>query len=130
MGYNTKFSGELLFKNPLSSEKLNYINNLFGICIDKGQEKGNWVVIDLEFNEDLTGIRWDGSEKTHMLEESINFIIDKVGRYYSFDFELTGEIKAQGEEIGDGYIIKIENNRAIRLNTAHMCPSCGHEFRE
>lgn len=127
MGYNTEFSGELLFKNPLSETEIDYMESFF--WIELHIENEGKIYVNLEFNEDWTGLRWDGSEKTRLLEESINHIIEKM-RDNFIDFELTGEIKAQGEEIGDLYIIKIENNRAVRVNFTHTCPSCGHEFRE
>jgi hypothetical protein len=114
MGYTTKFEGELLFGNVLTNLQEQELLKFLGEdCRDHPEWKsGDLTHIDLEFNEDKSGIRWNGSEKTYELPEKINLIISKMCEKFP-EFSLIGTLEAQGEEHTDRWNLEMENNKAI-----------------
>lgn len=102
MGYNTKFSGELKFMQPLTMEQF--------IDLDEILEK---LDIDLDFNKQKDALKWNGAEKTYDLEVKVNDLVDAMRLKYP-EFYLCGELLAQGEEVGDVWKLVIENGRAVR----------------
>lgn len=134
MGYSTEFKGEFKFSRELLSSELMEIKKFFG---EDCREHPEWkrvgdyfYYINLKFNDDFSGIRWDGSEKTGDLTDYINLIIDNVDIK---DFLLTGKMLAQGEDIDDRYEIHIENGRAVKKSIVPIgkkttCPHCEEDF--
>lgn len=114
MGYNTDFSGTLYFKNELTIRQFKELEKFMGADCREHPEWGNTDIsyIDLQINNDYTGIEWDGSEKTYELVLKINLIISNMQKQFP-GFELEGELLAQGEDINDRYLITIENNVAV-----------------
>lgn len=136
MGYNTNFSGELKFTNDPTVSQLNELKKYLGEDCRKHPEWNmrEYTYIDLELTEDLTGICWNGSEKTYDLTEKINFIIKQMKEKFP-DFGLEGQMLAQGEDIGDVWKIVIDDGEAVEkdipLNyTIHTCPECGCQFKD
>ena len=77
----------------------------------------NW-----EPNDDGTTLRWNGSEKFYYADDWMEYVIDhflKPDHIAPFDFlqghTLNGEIKAQGEEIDDRWLLIVENNNVSRV---------------
>jgi len=135
MGYSTSFTGELKFAEELRASELASLNKFLGEDCREHPEWGshNLTYIDLELTKDFTGLKWNGAEKTYDLVEKVNLIIENMKEVYS-DFELTGELLAQGEDVGDVWRLVIENNVAYerKIDLSHKrkvtCPHCEEEF--
>jgi hypothetical protein len=138
MGYSTDFTGELKFKEELTASQLAELKKFLGKDRreigfgDDGKvyesDDEYWYHIDLEFNDDFTGVRWDGSEKTYCLEHIVNFLTRQMRLKWP-EFELVGEMEAQGEEYSDKWILKMKDGRAERCNIIikgieTVCPHC------
>ena len=80
MGYNTSFTGELKFINPLSEEQFEYINTILGEdCRDHYEwEASGLFYVQLELSNDNTGLVWDGSEKTYDLEQIVTVVVKEM----------------------------------------------------
>ena len=134
MGYSTKFLGELRFTNELTAKQIALLSTFMGEdcrCHSEWDTK-DMTFIDLEINNDFTGIRWDGSEKTYDLVEKVNFIIKMMQSKFP-SFGLTGEIQAQGEGFDDRWILRIVDGIAVGIETPFIgdkitCPHCEEEF--
>ena len=135
MGYSTDFTGELKFKNELSSKELGYLNKMLGEdCRDHPEwNKPDLSYIDLELLEDFSGLKWNDSEKTYSLTEKVNLIITEMTKIKP-DFELTGMLSAQGEEAEDRWTLVIKDGVAIKekieLNVTEIkCPHCENKIK-
>jgi len=134
MGYNTDFKGELLFTKELDSTEMLEIEKFLDEDCRYHPEwnPGDLIWIDLCFNRDLTGIEWNGGEKTYDLTEKVNLIISNMQQKFP-DFGLTGELLAQGEDMTDRWRLVIENGRAVKkpvkiLGDIIECPHCGEKI--
>lgn len=134
MGYTTKFTGELLFTKELTASQLAMINLFFGEdCRDHPEWECDGTYIDLELNDDFTGIRWDSdTEKNYGMVDHINLIIRMMKEAVP-EFGLTGEMLAQGEDISDRWKLAIQDGQAVRVDlpeTGKMvtCPHCNEDF--
>jgi len=143
MGYTTDFEGILKFKNDLSNLDLAYLNTFLGndrrdlgynddSIYENGKYGSYWYHIDLELAEDFSGIQWNGTEKCYDMEHIINFITDKM-REKNPEFELTGELLAQGEDIEDRWRLVMVDGRATKVDfpkAGHKitCPNCEEQF--
>jgi hypothetical protein len=134
MGYSTSFDGRLDFASDITVKQLSKIKEFLG---EDCREHPEWknidlTYIDLELTDDLLGLKWDGSEKTYDLDKKINLIIEQLQKEFP-DFELQGELMAQGEEVEDRYKIVIENNIAKIVDIPItgqrvVCPHCEEPF--
>ena len=109
MGYNTQFKGVLKFKNELTMDQLRELRKyLDEDCRAHPEWEGceGLTYIDLKLNKSLTGLMWNGAEKTYDLPEKINFVVESVQEKFP-EFGLTGTLFAQGEEAGDVYYIQM-----------------------
>jgi len=135
MGYSTSFTGQLSFTKELKASELAELRKfLEEDCRDHPEWKATHLsYIDLQLTKDFTGIEWNGAEKTYDLVEKINVVIEQMRKRFP-DFELTGTLLAQGEEIGDVWKLVIENNEAVerKIDLSHKkkikCPHCEEEF--
>ncbi|PLC06362.1 hypothetical protein CY658_04835 [Variovorax sp. RO1] len=135
MGYSTKFSGELRFATEPTAPQLAALNVMFGEdCRDHPEWSApDLYSIDLELNEDFTGLRWDGMEKTYDLDKLVNVVIDQMRAKWP-DFALVGSLQAQGEDVEDRWTLAIgEDGRAHHVDTPATgaivtCPHCDHRF--
>jgi len=134
MGYNTNFTGELKFTKELTASQLAKLKTFLGEDCRDHPEWGDTSLtyIDLDFNDDFTGLTWDGSEKTYDLTEKVNLLIEQMRKDVP-DFNLDGILLAQGEEFEDRWLLKMENGKAyerkVKLNgTKTKCPHCGETF--
>lgn len=133
MGYNTDYKGEFKFTRELKGSEIARLKSFFGEdCRDHAEWKGaeDLYYINLEFNDDFSGIKWDGCEKTDDLTNYINLIFDNIDIP---NFGLSGKMLAQGEDIDDRYEIVIKDNRAVHVDTKPSgakveCPHCGEHF--
>lgn len=134
MGYSTEFRGKLEFANEATAKQLAKVKTFLGEDCREHPEWGatNLTYINLQLADDFTGLEWNGSEKTYDLTEKVNLIIDKVREVYP-DFELTGELMAQGEDIEDRWKLRIEDGKAVKVKIQIAgrkceCPYCEEEF--
>jgi len=142
MGYTTNFTGELKFKKELTASQIAHLNNFLGQDRREiGFEDDNdvyevedeyWYHIDLELTKDLSGLRWNGAEKTYDLDNIINFVTKQMRKKYP-DFELVGEMSAQGEEAGDRWNLVMKDGKAHReelktISKECTCPRCGEKI--
>lgn len=117
MGYSTQFDGMLKFNPELTASQLAKVSAFLGEdCRDHpewdrpGKPYSGHTYIDLELTDDFSGLKWDGSEKTYELPEKINMMIDLLNE--DFEFGLEGAMRAQGGDIGDVWLLVMENNEA------------------
>jgi hypothetical protein len=117
MGYSTEFSGELLFTTPMTGPMLAEIQKFLGEDCRDHPEWGqrNLTYIDLELNDDYTGLRWDGAEKTYDLEAKVQLIIDNMCKKFP-EFGLEGSLTAQGDDMDDRWILKVEGNKVSKVD--------------
>jgi len=134
MGYTTKFTGALLFTSDITAKELAKIKSFFGEdCRDHPEWDCDGTYIDLELNDDFTGIRWDdGTEKNSGMVDHINLIIREMQKDNPA-FGLAGGMNCQGEDASDRWQIGIHNNVAVRIEwpvtgKKVACPSCGKHF--
>lgn len=135
MGYSTSFKGELKFTKELTAKQLARLKSFMGEdCRDHpewGEPKLYYV--DLELNDDFTGIRWNGAEKTYGLEMVVSMVIREMRKEWP-DFGLTGAMNAQGESAEDRWTLSIgEDGMATKhkvpiVGQRIQCPSCGYKF--
>lgn len=134
MGYSTDFQGKLSFTRELTASELLRVKEVYG---EDRRQHPEWKIPDdtfcyvaFQLTDDLTGIEWDGGEKTYGAVEQVNFILTRLPEGVS----LTGSFYAQGEEIGDVWYLRIQEGRAVRVDattegTCVACPDCGHQFK-
>jgi len=133
MGYNTDFLGELKFTSELSAKALAKVKSFLGEdCRDHPEWQCSGSYINLEFNDDFTGLKWDGSEKTYEMTNSVNLIIRETKKEFP-DFGLKGQLICQGEDVEDRWLLKIENGIAIEKKIEIKgkkieCPHCNEKF--
>ena len=134
MGYSTEFTGELKFTTELTGKQLAKVKSFLG---GDSREHPEWggadlTYIDLELNDDFTGLKWDGAEKTYDLEKKVNLLIKNVKKDYP-EFGLTGQLLAQGEDVSDRWVLAMDNGKAVHRKTAIKgkkvtCPHCDEDF--
>jgi hypothetical protein len=142
MGYSTQFKGTLKFKDELKASQLAEINKFlsqdrreigFSNDADVYTTKDEyWYHIDLELTDDYSGLKWNGSEKTYGMEFIINFITKQMKKVMP-NFELTGKLTAQGEDIDDRYEVIMEKGIAKKrelkvVGKKIKCPHCEEYF--
>ena len=136
MGYTTHFDGEFRFTTELTASQLATLGVFFG---QDCREHPEWkppkyaTYIDLEYTKDFGGIKHDRSEKSSLDEEMVNMLV-RLMRQTVPEFGLTGELKAQGEDIDDRYFLRMVNGVCGRIPIAASgqkvtCPECEHVFR-
>lgn len=134
MGYSTQFTGVLEFTKELKASELAKVKTFLGEdCREHPEwEKTDLTYIDLELLDNFSGLQWNGAEKTYDLVEKVNLIIEQMQKNFP-DFGLQGELIAQGEDLNDRWILKVENNvateRKIVVSGKKItCPHCGEDF--
>ena len=143
MGYSTDFTGELKFKGELQASQLAFLKGFLGEdrrdigykddSVYEGGLFGNyWYHIDLELLEDFSGLKWNGAEKTCCLQDIVNWITVKVREQWP-DFELEGELVAQGQTFDDRWRLVMLDGIAKKVDFPRVgdritCPHCEEEF--
>ena len=142
MGYSTNFDGELKFKKELTGSQLAHLKTFLGADrreIGFGEDNSPyesddeyWYHIDLGLTDDFSGLKWNGAEKTYDLDCIINFITKQMRKKYK-DFELIGDLTAQGEEFDDRWKLVMKNGVAKRVDVVIKgkkitCPYCEESF--
>ena len=137
MGYNTEFKGVLKFKHDPTVGQIKKLKTYFGEdCRDHPEwvEAKGMTYIDYRVTQDMDGIEWDdNTEKSYEMVEKLNFVINEMRKEYP-NFDLEGELFAQGEDIGDVWYLRMVDGQAMEVpidfdrSKIVCCPDCGHEF--
>lgn len=128
---NIKYEGEILIIN-VTAQKLGKLNKYLGKDarnLGLRPDVIGFHHFDVEFNEDLTGLRWNGSEGTRNMVGILTYLQNEC------DLTLTGKMLCQGPEFGDRYAIIISNGTPVKIDVAlsseaNLCPSCGHQWMQ
>lgn len=135
MGYNTRFTGELKFKNELTASQLSKIKGFIGEdCREHPEWNGNGLYyVKLVFLDDFSGVKWDeNSESTYDLPEIVNMITTNMRLLWP-DFSFEGKLSAQGEDADDRWTLVINDDgmaEEVRMEIEDgiiECPHC-HEM--
>jgi len=146
MGYSTDFKGELKFKIEPNASQLAELKKFLGkdrreigfkednLVYDSDEDDEYWYHINLEFTDDFSGVKWNGAEKTYGLNYIINFLTKQMKKTFK-DFELIGELSAQGEEADDRWVLKMIKGVAIKIELTEIfkecvCPHCGEKIKK
>lgn len=135
MGYTTQFSGNLKFAKEATSSQLAALSKIFG---QDCREHPAWqaqglTYVDLQLTEEFDGICWNGAEKTYEMERLVNVVIRLMREQWP-DFGLIGELKAQGEDFDDRWLLKIGLDgfatkvKAALTGRVVTCPHCECDF--
>jgi hypothetical protein len=140
MGYSTDFEGVLKFNRELTHKEWLELKKLADYdSKDDGTYESYTETPDTipdaylqwEPTEDGDGIQWNGAEKFY---EYIHWLRWLIKHYMKpRDLVLNGEIKWQGEEIGDvGILVCVDNKvttKKLTLEGVVVCPNCNHKFK-
>jgi hypothetical protein len=135
MGYTTTFTGELKFTHEPSVKQIVKLKSMFS---EDCRDHPDWNAphlsyIDLEFNDDYSGIRWNGAEKTYDMDHLVNVVICEMIKEFP-EFGLTGTLHAQGEDAEDRWQLVIGDDGFAKrikvqiVGTKVECPNCEHKF--
>lgn len=142
MGYSTDFSGTIYFEDELTASQIVTMGTILGNDMRDWPELKEHLDpdadeylshIDLCFNDDFTGIEWDGTEKSHGLPDFINMIrnyMESIGKPITFQ---DGEMFAQGEDATDRWRLVVDGNVAKKVvitvtGREVECPHCEETF--
>lgn len=133
MGYSTKFQGVLKFTHEPSIPQIRVLREMEGVdSRNVGVKGAHWYYLDLVVTDELDGLQWNGAEKTGGMDEQVRYVIAEMRKQWP-EFGLTGEMRAQGEEPGDRWVLKVDGDVVKRIETPPKgvkatCPSCAHTF--
>ncbi len=138
MGYTTQFEGVLKFEKPLTIEQLKALNEVLGEDTRDGKlaqfqlPNEKYSYLQYEVTRDMEGLKWDGNEKFYHAENALNLILRYMRNQWP-DFNMIGKLLAQGEEVGDVWELRMDNGKAIKVDTPPSgqkitCPECDHTF--
>jgi hypothetical protein len=138
MGYTTKFTGDLKFTKELTAKQLAHLKALCGEDVRDHAEWGDakkftFYYIDFELNDDFSGIRWNGAEKSYDMVGQVDFVVSQMQAVCP-GFGLRGEMIAQGEEYDDRWRLVMVNPQEASKHTIEVkgvkacCPECNHNF--
>lgn len=135
MGYTTTFTGQLKFKNELTTSALAKLKTFLGEDVgDHAEWDAECSYIDLRITDDFSGIEWDDeTEKNNGMVSHVNLISREMKKEFP-NFELEGNLLAQGEYHKDQWVLMMENGIAVEKKleikgTFVTCPNCDHEFK-
>jgi hypothetical protein len=144
MGYSTTFTGELKFKTEPTAKQLAHLKTFLSkdrreIGFENNadvyeSDDEYWYHIDLELLDDFSGLKWNGAEKTYGLHHIVNFLTRQMRKKWK-DFELTGQLSAQGEEAEDRWVLVMEKGiakkRKLKIDAVEVeCPNCGEKSKK
>jgi len=144
MGYSTNFKGVLKFKDEPTGKQLARLDRVLSkdrrdlndIDVEKymdNDDENYWHHIDLEITKEYDGIQWNGSEKTYELQRIVNWVTRFMREEYP-NFELLGELSAQGEEYDDRWSLVMNKGWASKVDVGLIakefeCPCCNEKIK-
>jgi len=134
MGYNTDFKGVLALRDGTTVEELRRLKSFLGVDCRDDENLCSYGLdyIDLELTDDLSGLRWNGAEKTRGMTEAVGMILNEMRGEFP-EFTLTGTLQAQGEDADDRWDL-IADGDSVRTVKYKMvgervtCPNCEYQF--
>lgn len=114
MGYRTDFTGTLYFTTEFTREQEGYLNSILSQDCRKHPEWNTfdltWVDLEIDYDKlsNPVGIKWDDSEKTYDIVEKVNLILELMRKKWP-DFNLEGEMIAQGQACDDRWVLYMED---------------------
>lgn len=136
MGYTTTFKGQLEFNRELKASEIKKLKEAFEFDPRHGDHTQSspyaFYYIDLELNENMDAIRWNGAEKSYGMTQQVGYVIGEITQL-SPDLKLSGKMLAQGEDIDDRWELIVKDNKVTRkelkvIGKRIECPHCGSEF--
>ena len=114
MGYTTEFSGKLTITPPLSEELTEAINQFgeerHGGSLDPHPGcPGFWC----DWKTDGEKLFWNGAEKSYHMDKWLEWLIRIF--LVPAGHTVNGRLLAQGEEVGDVWILQAKDNMVSRL---------------
>lgn len=146
MGYSTVFTGTLKFTRQISVAEYVKIKDWLednnrdtptGKSLSDRigyarPEKFTDGYVDLKVNKDVSGIEWNGSEKTYGMVDTLNVLLWGLGTQFEPPIGLEGRLLADGESQGDVWAIDIVGPTAVRVELDKppmtKCPHCEEWF--
>lgn len=126
MGYTTKFEGEFTVVSQKTNEPAEFLISNIQNSIDNHYMSDNWRSEKTRGNEPATycqwilkrknntyTIGWDEGEKFYEYKEWLQYILDT--HLIPFGLSLSGNVRYQGEELGDSGILTIKNDKVVRM---------------
>jgi hypothetical protein len=112
MGYNTDFEGVIGILPPMTVKDLKTIEKFIENpgSNNAGIHTSN---CDFKFNDDGTGILWNGYEKSYEMEVWLPFLITKF--FKPMGYKLNGTMLARGESMSDHWRMVVKDNIFSRL---------------
>jgi hypothetical protein len=135
MGYTTSFQGVIKIEPELKASEIKFIQGMFGDMREwnpKMAKELDMTWFNFEFDENFTGIRWDGSEKFYDADGCMKVLIDETLKKYPH-LKFNGILQAQGEEFSDRWQLIVKNNKVTRKDVKLKgdiitCPNCDEQF--
>lgn len=113
MGYTTEFSGSFAIEPPLSAEHQAALVALAETERKEMPPGAPDAYLQWEPTDDGSALRWDGNEKFYDYVEWLRWLI--VEWFRPRGYALSGEVKYQGEEIGDCGRLVIANDVVTKI---------------
>lgn len=136
MGYSTDFKGELRLRGGTTVQELRTLKQFFNLGDPRefalANGYGDPGYVDLELTDDLSALKWNGTEKTRGMPQAVQMIVGEMRKQYP-EFTLDGTLQAQGEEADDRWDLVVESG-VTRIVKYRMvgdkveCPECRHKF--
>lgn len=109
MGYTTRFTGRFAITPPLTLEHLNEYKALADLDRRKMPTGAPDAYLQWQPTPDGAALCWDGNEKFYCYQEWLFWLA--VNWFAPRGYALSGEVKFQGEEIGDVGTLSIIEGR-------------------
>ncbi len=135
MGYTTNFQGTIKITPELKASEIKFIQGMFGDMREwnpKEAEQLDMTHFDFEFNEDFTGIGWNGAEKFYDADKCMKYVVDATIKKYPH-LKFNGILQAQGEDFDDRWQLIVKDNKVSRKEVVLKgkkikCPHCEEDF--
>lgn len=135
MGYTTQFQGVVKITPELKTSQVKFIQGMFGDMREWNPEEAkrlDFTWFDFEFNEEMDGLQWDGTEKFYDADTKMQYLIDRAVEKYP-ELSFNGILQAQGEEIDDRWQLVVNDNKVKKVEVTLKgkiitCPRCEEKF--
>ena len=106
MGYETTYEGTLGFNRRLGKAEKAFLESMSGDLVEIGS---TGVLLSFELDDDDEGIIWESRDNGSHAIAALNYITDEMRSKFP-EFSFTGELKAQGDNWGDHWILRIDKD--------------------
>lgn len=125
MGYTTEFEGSVTITPPLTAAMVAKFNGYAEERHDTDGPTKYAVHCDWRVNAEGTEIAWNGAEKFYDGAAWMAWMID---RYVPANRSVNGEIKAEGEEPGDRWLLRVTARKVTVHNAIDSYEPEGSEI--